>query len=175
MNNPLHKIAGAAVFSFAVLITGAKAQMSATSSATQVPNPANDTVPAGLLGKNYATVEGFIEKFRHASSAPTVAGPIIAVNQAVAPNFDFGLNYAHAVYDFAAGVEVPVYGPASLRASIAWEDSFKKPHTSGWVYEISGNYWITRELGASVGVDYINGHGGAADAFVYKAGVNVRF
>ncbi|HKB91461.1 MAG TPA: hypothetical protein VKC60_13165 [Opitutaceae bacterium] len=100
-------------------------------------------------------------------------------NKVTASGIDYNNN--HPYYRVVAGVEVPVYGALSVRASAAFSDYFEtfngfhSPALRGWSYDVSANYWITSRVGVSAGAVYDMGTASTADSIVYRAGVRISF
>jgi hypothetical protein len=79
--------------------------------------------------------------------------------------------FDHALYDVAAGVEIPVSKEAALRAWIDHNSSFASPHENNWTYNVGANSWINNTLGTFVGVGWKSGYLGSHDSIGYTAGL----
>jgi hypothetical protein len=79
--------------------------------------------------------------------------------------------FDHALYDVAAGVEVPVSKTASLRVWAAHDASFRKPNENDWTYNVGAHSWITSVLGTFVGVGWKSGYLGSHDSVAYTVGL----
>ena len=79
--------------------------------------------------------------------------------------------FDHALYDVGAGVEIPVSKETSLRAWVAHDSSFRRPHQNDWTYNLGANAWFNNLIGTFIGAGWKSGYLGSHDSVAYTAGL----
>ena len=79
-----------------------------------------------------------------------------------------------AVWGAGLGVEVPV-GALTLSPSISYQDTFSSDSSGGFAYSVEGHTWFTRTLGGFAEATFSDPTGGGRQAWIYRAGVRLRF
>jgi opacity protein-like surface antigen len=79
-----------------------------------------------------------------------------------------------AVWGAGIGAEIPV-GAFTITPSISYQDTFSSDSSGAFAYGVEGHTWFTRTLGGFGEVTFSDPTGGGRQAWIYRAGVRLRF